>query len=250
MGTKSAIEWTNSTWNVITGCDKVSPGCKNCYAERVANRLQKMGVKKYSNGFGLRIHPEVLDYPLKLKESKMIFVNSMSDLFHEKLSFNFIKNIFDIMEKANWHKYQILTKRSKRLKEFGKYYGRFPDNVWIGVSVESSLYKKRIDDLKTVKSKTHFLSLEPLLGSLGDMDLDDIEWVIAGGESGPNFRECKVEWLREIRDQCVMQHVPFFFKQWGGLTPKSGGRTLDSKIWDEFPNETDSKLKISLMNEL
>ncbi|HJT85355.1 MAG TPA: phage Gp37/Gp68 family protein [Nitrososphaeraceae archaeon] len=250
MGNKSAIEWTNSTWNVITGCDKVSPGCKNCYAERVATRLQKMRVKKYSNGFDLRLHPEVLDYPLKLKESKMIFVNSMSDLFHEKLSFNFIRQIFNIMEKANWHKYQILTKRSKRLKEFSKKYGKFPDNVWIGVSVESSFFKNRIEDLKTVNSKIHFLSLEPLLGSLGNIDLDDIEWVIAGGESGPNFRECKIEWLREIRDQCVIQDVPFFFKQWGGLTPKSGGRTLDSKIWDEFPKETDSKIKISLMNKL
>lgn len=250
MGNKSAIEWTNSTWNVITGCDKVSPGCKNCYAERVATRLQKMRVKKYSNGFELRLHPEVLDYPLKLKESKMIFVNSMSDLFHEKLSFNFIRQVFNIMEKANWHKYQILTKRSKRLKEFSKFYGKFPDNVWIGVSVESSLFKTRINDLKTVNSKIHFLSLEPLLGSLGLIDLDDIEWVIAGGESGPNFRECKIEWLREIRDQCVKQNVPFFFKQWGGLTPKSGGRTLDNKIWDEFPKETDSKLKISLMNVL
>jgi protein gp37 len=246
MADNSAIQWTNSTWNVITGCDKVSPGCKNCYAERLATRLQKMGVEKYSNGFELKIHRDVMHYPFKLKKPKMIFVNSMSDLFHEKLSFNFIKKIFDIMEKANWHKYQILTKRSKRLEEFGKYYGKFPDNVWIGVSVENELYKKRIEDLKTINAKIHFLSLEPLLGPLGNMDLDDIEWVIAGGESGPNFRECKIEWLREIRDQCVMQHVSFFFKQWGGLTPKSGGRTLDNKIWNEFPNETESKLEISI----
>ncbi|MDR4512328.1 MAG: phage Gp37/Gp68 family protein [Nitrososphaeraceae archaeon] len=239
MGNNSSIEWTNCTWNVITGCDKVSPGCKNCYAERVATRLQKMRVKKYSNGFELRIHPDVLNYPQKLKESKMIFVNSMSDLFHEKLGFDFIVEIFNVMEKANWHKYQVLTKRSIRLKEFARYYGKFPDNVWIGVSVENALYKKRIDDLKTVKSKIHFLSLEPLLGSVGKMNLDDIEWVIAGGESGPNFRECNIEWLREIRDQCLRERIPFFFKQWGGLTPKSGGNILDGKTWEEFPRIKD-----------
>lgn len=248
MGTKSAIEWTNSTWNVITGCDKVSPGCKNCYAERVAKRLQKMGVKKYTNGFELKIHPDVLNYPLKLKQPKMIFVNSMSDLFHEKLSFDFIEKIFDIMKKANWHKYQILTKRSNQLKEFAEYYGRFPDNVWIGVSVENELYKRRINDLKKVKAKIHFLSLEPLLGPVGKLDLDDIEWVIAGGESGPNHRECKVEWIREIRDQCTKNHVPFFFKQWGGLTPKSNGRLLDDKIWNEFPNINDFKMELCTMN--
>lgn len=245
MGEKSAIEWTNSTWNVITGCDKVSPGCKNCYAERVATRLQKMGVKKYANGFRLKIHPDIMDYPFKIKQSKMIFVNSMSDLFHEKLSFDFIKKIFNIMEKANWHQYQILTKRNERLKEFGKYFGKFPNNVWIGVSVENSFYKKRIDDLKTIDAKIHFLSLEPLLGSLGKLDLDDIEWVIVGGESGPNYRECKIEWVREIRDQCIDHNTPFFFKQWGGLTPKSNGRKLDNEIWNEFPKLNE---KIALKN--
>ena len=235
MANKSQIEWTNSTWNVITGCDKVSPGCKNCYAERVATRLQKMGVKKYANGFGLKIHLDVMDYPFKIKQPKMIFVNSMSDLFHEKLSFDFIKKIFDVMEKANWHQYQILTKRNERLKEFGKYFGKFPNNVWIGVSVENSLFKKRIDDLKTIDAKIHFLSLEPLLGPLGKLDLNDIEWIIVGGESGPNYRECKIEWVREIRDQCINDNTPFFFKQWGGLTSKSNGRRLDNKIWNEFP---------------
>lgn len=245
MGEKSAIEWTNSTWNVITGCDKVSPGCKNCYAERVATRLQKMGVKKYANGFRLKIHPDIMDYPFKIKQSKMIFVNSMSDLFHEKLSFDFIKKIFNIMEKANWHQYQILTKRNERLKEFGKYFGKFPNNVWIGVSVENPFYKKRIDDLKTIDAKIHFLSLEPLLGSLGKLDLDDIEWVIVGGESGPNYRECKIEWVREIRDQCIDHNTPFFFKQWGGLTPKSNGRKLYNEIWNEFPKLNE---KIALKN--
>ncbi|MGH9982466.1 MAG: DUF5131 family protein [Nitrososphaeraceae archaeon] len=235
MANKSFIEWTNSTWNVVTGCDKVSSGCKNCYAERYANRLKRMGVKKYADGFKLRLHEDTLDYPLKLKEPRMIFVNSMSDLFHEKISFAFIMRVFDMMKKAHWHQYQILTKRSKRLKEFSKSYGSFPGNVWIGVSVETSFYKWRIEDLKQVDTKIHFLSLEPLLGSLGKLDLDDIEWVIAGGESGFGSRECKPEWVREIRDQCVNVKVPFFFKQWGGITSKANGRTLDGKIWSKFP---------------
>lgn len=243
MANKSAIEWTNATWNVITGCDKVSPGCKNCYAERVATRLQKMGVKKYENGFNLRMHPDVLNYPFTLKQPRMIFVNSMSDLFHEELSFDFIKQIFGVMDKANHHQYQILTKRSNRLREFARHYGKFPDNVWIGVSVETTDYKKRINDLITVCAKIHFLSIEPLLGSLGKLDLHDIEWVIAGGESGPNHRECKIEWVREIREECIKQHVPFFFKQWGGLTPKSNGRLLDNREWNEFPN---NKLKMEI----
>jgi protein gp37 len=235
MADKSQIEWTNATWNVFTGCDKVSPGCKNCYAERYAKRLQNMGVKKYSDGFDLKFHPDVMNYPAKLKEPRMIFVNSMSDLFHERIDFELIDNVFLMMQEADWHTYQILTKRSERLTEFGKHYGKFPDNVWIGVSVESSLYKNRIQDLKKVQAKTHFLSLEPLLGVLGPLDLNDIEWVIAGGESGPNFRECKIEWVREIRNQCINAQVPFFFKQWGGLTSKSRGRILDRKIWNEFP---------------
>jgi protein gp37 len=245
MANKSQIEWTNSTWNVITGCNKVSPGCRNCYAERVANRLQKMGVKKYSNGFKLKVHPDVMNYPFTLKQSRMIFVNSMSDLFHEDLSFGFIKELFDIMNRANWHKYQILTKRSERLREFGKYYGKFPENVWIGVSIENEFYKYRIFDLKTINAKIHFLSLEPLLGPLGKLELEDIEWVIVGGESGPNHRECQIEWVREIRDQCIDHNTPFFFKQWGGLTPKSNGRKLDNKIWNEFPKLNE---KIELKN--
>lgn len=235
MGNNSQIEWTNSTWNVTTGCDKVSPGCKNCYAERLSARLRKMGVKKYSDGFKLKVHLKVMNYPLTLKQPKMIFVNSMSDLFHEGLSFIFIEKMFDVMQKANWHQYQILTKRSDRLREFSKYYGKFPDNVWIGVSVESKFFKKRINDLKNVEAKIHFLSLEPLLGPIGELDLEDIEWVIAGGESGVEHRECKVEWIREIRDQCIKSQVAFFFKQWGGRTSKSKGRILDGKVWNEFP---------------
>lgn len=235
MTDKSSIEWTNSTWNMVTGCDKVSPGCKNCYAERFANRLQKLGVEKYKHGFKLAFHPDIMDYPLTIKKPKMIFVNSMSDLFHERISFEFITEVFEVIKKANWHQYQILTKRSQRLKEFGAHYGKLPVNVWIGVSVETALYKSRINDLKKVQANIHFLSLEPLLGHLGKLDLDDIEWVIAGGESGPNFRECRREWVRDIRDQCLRSKVPFFFKQWGGITSKSKGRTLDNKIWDEFP---------------
>jgi protein gp37 len=237
MADKSFIEWTNSTWNVVTGCDKVSPGCKNCYAERYAIRLKNMGVKKYENGFKLTLHPDKMDYPLSLKGHRMIFVNSMSDLFHKDVPFEFIEKIFEVMKKADRHQYQILTKRSERLKEFSSHYGRFPDNVWIGVSVETAVYKKRIDDLKKVDAKIHFLSLEPLLGPLGKLELDDIEWVIAGGESGFNFRKCQADWFREIRNQCMEYRVPFFFKQWGGITPKANGRVLDGKIWDQYPRQ-------------
>jgi len=235
MADKSSIEWTNTTWNVVTGCDKVSPGCKNCYAERYAKRLQKMGIKKYQYGFKLTFHSDTMDYPLRLREPRMIFVNSMSDLFHEKISFDFIAKVFEIIKKANRHQFQILTKRNQRLREFGNYYGQFPSNVWIGVSVENERYKSRIQDLKKVEANIHFLSLEPLLGPLGKLDLEDIEWVIAGGESGFNFRECKAEWVREIRDQCIESRVRFFFKQWGGITSKANGRTLDNKVWNEFP---------------
>lgn len=242
MADKSFIEWTNSTWNVVTGCDKVSPGCKNCYAERYSLRLKKMGVKKYSQGFKLTFHPDTMDYPFKLKQPKMIFVNSMSDLFHKDIPFKFIDKVFDVMTKANWHQYQILTKRSDRLREFGEHYGRFPDNIWIGVSIETEPYKKRIEDLRSIKANIHFLSLEPLLGPLGKLDLDDIEWVIAGGESGFSFRECKPEWVREIRDQCLKAKVPFFFKQWGGITSKARGRELDGKIWSQFPRSSRRKV--------
>jgi protein gp37 len=236
MADKSLIEWTNTTWNVVTGCNKVSPGCKNCYAERYSLRLQKMGVEKYSNGFRLTFHPEALHYPLSLKKSRMIFVSSMSDLFHEDIPFEDIAKIFKVMEKLIWHQYQILTKRNKRLKDFDKYYGKFPDNVWIGVSVELEQYKNRIEDLKTVNANIPFLSLEPLLGPLGELPLEDIEWVIAGGEAGFGFRECKIEWVREIRDQCIKAGVPFFFKQWGGITSKSNCRDLDRKKWNDTPS--------------
>ena len=178
-----------------------------------------------------------MDFPLKLKKSRMIFVNSMSDLFHVDIPFNFISIVFDIMNKAYWHQFQILTKRSNRLKEFGIYYGRFPNDIWIGVSVETSFYKQRIYDLKKVKANVHFLSLEPLLGPMGRLNLNDIEWVIAEGESGSNFIECKIEWVREIRDQCLKSYVPFFFKQWGGITSKSKGRMLGDRIWNEYPKD-------------
>ena len=248
MADKSAIEWTNTTWNVITGCDKVSSGCRNCYAERLALRLQKMGTKKYSNGFKLTIHEDTLDFPLKIKDSRMIFVNSMSDLFHKDVPFEFIIMIFDVIKKAKWHKFQILTKRSERLKEFGKIYGEFPKNVWMGVSVENQYFRNRISDLKTIKASVHFLSLEPLIGSVGRLDLDHIDWVIAGGESGYNHRPCNIEWVREIRDQCIETNVPFFFKQWGGITSKSKGRMLDGRIWDEFPDQS-KETRLSVLNQ-
>lgn len=247
MANKSAIEWTNTTWNVVTGCDKVSPGCRNCYAERLALRLQKMGTKKYSNGFKLTIHEDILDYPLKIKDSRMIFVNSMSDLFHSEISFEFIILIFDVIKKAKWHNFQILTKRSERLKEFGKIYGEFPENVWIGVSVENQYFKNRILDLESITASVRFLSLEPLIGSVGKLELDNIDWVITGGESGYDHRPCNIEWVREIRDQCINARVPFFFKQWGGLTSKSKGRLLDGKIWNEFP-KTSKRMHIPVSN--
>lgn len=245
MADKSAIEWTNTTWNAVTGCDKVSPGCRNCYAERFALRLQKMGTKKYENGFKLTIHEDATNFPLKIKEPKMIFVNSMSDLFHKDIPLDFIIKIFNVIRKANWHRFQILTKRSERLKEFGRIYGKFPDNIWIGVSVENQYFKKRISDLKSIKAKVHFLSLEPLIGPIGSLELDNIEWVIAGGESGFNYRPCDINWVREIRDQCIEQGTPFFFKQWRGLTSKSKGRLLDRGIWNEFPDKNNIEIKPS-----
>jgi protein gp37 len=206
-----------------------------------------MGVRKYSHGFKLTFHPDAMEYPLTLKQPRMIFVNSMSDLFHAEIPFAFIEKVFEIMKQANWHQYQILTKRGERLRDFASSYGQFPDNVWIGVSVESEAYKQRIDHLRSVDASVHFLSLEPLLGPLGQINLHDIEWVIAGGESGPQFRDCSPDWVREIRDQCVEANVPFFFKQWGGVTAKSRGRTLDRKIWSQFPRLKSNRFEQPLM---
>jgi protein gp37 len=228
------IEWTESTWNPITGCTKVSPGCKFCYAERFSKRLMAMGQRNYRNGFNLTLHEHVMEYPLNWKTPQMIFVNSMSDLFHEKIPIPFIQNVFSIMKSAYWHKFQILTKRSNRLVELNEVID-WPNNTWMGVSVENEDYTYRIDHLRETGAKIKFLSLEPLLGPLANLNLDKIDWVIVGGESGPGARLMKRDWLINIRDQCLSAKVPFFFKQWGGVNKKKSGRLLDNRTWDYYP---------------
>ncbi len=234
MANKSSIEWTESTWNPLTGCSKVSPGCKYCYAERMARRLQAMGKINYKNGFKLSLHEHVLVTPLGWKTPQMIFVNSMSDLFHEDVPVEFIWKVFDVMTKASWHTFQVLTKRSGRLLELDRQL-EWPDNVWMGVSVENQDYTFRIDHLRQTHAKTKFLSLEPLLGPLSNLNLSRIHWVIVGGESGPKARPMQGSWAVEIREQCQKAKVPFFFKQWGGVNKKKAGRELDGQTWDELP---------------
>ena len=232
----SKIEWTESTWNPLTGCTKISPGCKNCYAERMAKRLQAMGVEKYRAGFALTVHEDALEDPLKWTKPQYIFVNSMSDLFHKDVPVEFILRVFDVMRRAHWHQFQILTKRAERLQELDGQI-EWPDNVWMGVSVENESYMHRIDLLRQTHAAIKFLSLEPLLGPLPNMDLTGINWVIAGGESGPHARPIQPEWVGDIRDQCLGANVPFFFKQWGGTNKKKTGRLLDSRTWDQLPRE-------------
>ena len=230
----SKIEWTESTWNPITGCTKISSGCKNCYAERMAKRLKSMGQPNYINGFQISFHEHVLEYPLNWKKPQTIFVNSMSDLFHEQVPDSFVFRIFDIMKQAYWHQLQILTKRSTRLIELAPRLN-WPKNVWIGVSVENEEVKFRIDDLRWVPAAIRFLSLEPLLGPFASLDLSNIDWVIVGGESGPGARPMKKGWVIQIKKQCIKQNVPFFFKQWGGTNKKKSGRLLEGRIWEEMP---------------
>lgn len=230
----SKIEWTESTWNPLTGCTKISPGCKHCYAERMALRLQAMGQPNYVNGFTLTLHEHVLELPLHWKTPQMIFVNSMSDLFHENVPVDFIQKVFSVMTTASWHTFQVLTKRSDRLLELDKQLN-WPENVWMGVSVENKDYTYRIDHLRQTHARTKFLSLEPLLGPLSNLNLSSIHWVIVGGESGPKARPMKKSWVLEIRDHCRKAKVPFFFKQWGGTNKKKTGRELDGQTWDELP---------------
>ena len=231
---KSAIEWTESTWNPLTGCTKISPGCKNCYAERMAKRLKAMGQPNYRNGFRLTLHEHVLEYPLRWKKPQMIFVNSMSDLFHKDVPVDFILRVFDVMHRAHWHTFQVLTKRSERLLELDPIID-WPENVWMGVSVENQDYTFRIDHLRQTHAVVKFLSLEPLLGPIPSLDLANIDWVIVGGESGPKARPIRQEWVTEIRDQCLAANVPFFFKQWGGVNKKKTGRLLEGRTWDQLP---------------
>jgi protein gp37 len=234
MASYSEIEWTEATWNPITGCTKTSLGCKNCYAERMARRLQAMGNPNYANGFSLTLHEHLLEIPLSWRKPRMIFVNSMSDLFHQGVPLEFIQKVFDVMRRASWHTFQVLTKRSSRLCELTQSID-WPINVWMGVSVENSEYRFRIDHLRQTGSRVKFLSLEPLLGPLPNMNLEGIDWVIVGGESGPNARPMQKEWVVDIKGQCEFADIPFFFKQWGGVHRKRNGRTLQGRTWDQMP---------------
>ncbi len=234
MATNSAIEWTESTWNPLTGCTKISPGCKHCYAERMALRLQAMGQANYANGFDLTLHQNTLELPLNWKKPQTIFVNSMSDLFHKAVPADFILATFEVMCRADWHRYQVLTKRADRLAELSPMLPWRP-HIWMGVSVENQSYTSRVDYLRRTGAMVKFLSLEPLLGPLSRLNLEDIDWVIVGGESGPGARPMDPAWVIEIRDQCGRAKVPFFFKQWGGTRKKSAGRELDGRTWDEMP---------------
>jgi protein gp37 len=235
MADSTGIEWTDATWNPITGCTKVSPGCKHCYAERLAIRLKAMGNPRYRNGFDLTLQPDQLTLPLRWRRPKRIFVNSMSDLFHEAVPQEFIKDVFAVMARASWHTFQILTKRSERLLALAPHLS-WPENVWQGVSIESQDYIRRVEHLTRVPAAIRFLSIEPLLGPIPRLSLSGIDWVIVGGESGGRRRDIAPDWVRQIRDRCLDARVPFFFKQWGGRTPKSRGRTLDGRTWEEMPS--------------
>ena len=236
MAQATKIEWTESTWNPVTGCTKISLGCRNCYAERLALRLKAMGQPNYRNGFGVTCHPHVLDVPLRWRQPRTIFVNSMSDLFHKDVPFEFIRKVFDVICRASHHRFQVLTKRSRRLLELS---GRlpWPQNLWMGVTVETADRISRMDQLRRTDAAIKFVSFEPLLGPIAQIDLDSIDWVIVGGESGPGARPMHPEWATDIRDQCLAKDIPFFFKQWGGTNRKKTGRTLEGRTWDDMPKE-------------
>lgn len=234
MSANSRIEWTETTWNPITGCTKHSAGCLNCYAERMARRLQAMGAEAYQLGFTPMFHEHLLEKPLSWKKSRMIFVNSMSDTFHEDITDEQILNLFFVMNKARWHTFQVLTKRSERLLKLSKKINWTP-NIWQGVTVEHTATRSRIEDLRLVGAHTKFLSIEPLISPVAGLNLSGIDWVIVGGESGPGARPMKKEWAISIRDVCVKTKTPFFFKQWGGVRKKENGRVLENRIWDEMP---------------
>ncbi|WP_328525642.1 DUF5131 family protein [Kribbella sp. NBC_00359] len=239
----TAIEWTEVTWNPVTGCDRVASGCDNCYALALAKRLKAMGAEKYQNdgdprtsgpGFGVTIHPKALDQPYRWRGSKLVFVNSMSDLFHARVPIAFVRDVFDVIRDTPQHTYQVLTKRARRLARVAARLD-WPENLWMGVSVESADVLDRVDQLRTTPASTRFLSCEPLLTALPNLDLTGIDWVIAGGESGPRARPMESAWVEEIRDECLAANVAFFFKQWGGRTPKAHGRELAGRVWDEMP---------------
>jgi protein gp37 len=238
MADGSAIEWTDATWNPVTGCTKITRGCDNCYAARFAERFRGVPGHPFENGFDLTLRPAKLDQPLRWRRSRTIFVNSMSDLFHKGVPRSFVDQVFDTMEAADWHVFQLLTKRSSRMRDYLK--ARYadsapPEHIWLGVSVEEAQARGRIDHLRAAPAGVRFLSIEPLIGPVGEIDLTGIHWVIVGGESGPGARPMQIDWVREIREQCKAQGVAFFFKQWGGIRPKSGGRELDGQEWNEMP---------------
>lgn len=244
MATNSKIEWTETTWNPVTGCSKISDGCKNCYAERMANRLYSMGVDRYKNRFKVTLHEDLVTLPLQWKQPKMIFVNSMSDLFHEDIPLEFIKSVFETMGSCPQHTFQILTKRSSRLLEVANQLN-WPINVWMGVSVENDKVISRVDDLRKVPAAVRFLSCEPLLGSLSNLNLDSIHWVIVGGESGPFSRPIQYDWVESIYQKCNREHVPFFFKQWGGTRKHVTGRLLHERTYSEMPINLEKPIAIN-----
>ena len=246
MAQKTGIEWTDATWNPVTGCTKISAGCDNCYAERFAERFRGVKDHPFEAGFDLTLRPARLEQPLKWQKPMMIFVNSMSDLFHKKIPFDYVEKVFATMEQAHWHTFQVLTKRSSRMRDFVKtrYVDRkVPENIWLGTSVEDGSKKSRIQHVRDTNATVRFLSIEPLIGPMGKIDLSGIHWVIVGGESGPRARPIDPDWVREVRDQCVKEEVPFFFKQWGGFSPKSNGRKLDKRKWDQYPRTENLKNK-------
>jgi len=234
MAANSKIEWTQCTWNPVTGCTKISPGCLNCYAERMARRLQAMGQPNYRHGFRVTLQPHMLELPLRWRQPRTVFVNSMSDLFHEDVPLEFIQQVFDIMQRAPQHRFQVLTKRAERLAELAPELP-WPQNIWMGVTVESRDYLERIDCLREVPAAIRFISFEPLLDPIGEFDLTEIDWVIVGGESGPGARPMLKKWVTNIRDQCLAKQVPFFFKQWGGVNKARAGRILENETWSETP---------------
>jgi protein gp37 len=233
---KTSIEWTEYSWNPVTGCTKISDGCLNCYAEKMSKRLKSMGNPRYKNGFEVTLQEDLLDIPFQWKKPRMVFVNSMSDLFHHDIPFEYISKVFNVMNDCPQHTFQILTKRSERLVEYSKDL-KWTHNIWIGVSIENNKVLNRLKDLKKVKAKTKFISFEPLLEKISIQTLKGIDWVIVGGESGPKSREMKEEWATSIRDICVLENIPYFFKQWGGFYKKRNGRLLDGIEWSNMPQQ-------------
>ena len=240
MATNSPIEWTDATWNPVTGCSKISPGCKHCYAERMANRLKWMGQANYRNGFEVTLQPQMLELPLRWKAPKRIFVNSMSDLFHVEVPLSYIEDVFDVMRRAHWHQFQVLTKRGERIEELSPKLVWAP-NIWMGVSVENEQYAYRIAHLRKTGANVKFLSIEPLIGQVGKLNLRGVDWVIVGGESGPGARPMRTAWVLDVKRQCEVASVPFFFKQWGGVNKKRAGRELNGRIYDELPRPLDAR---------